>query len=108
MSDPADQEMTIRACIRISAQHPSLPGHFPGQPVVPGVVLLDRIAAAVEEAGWGAVHRIAAVKFLAPLLPEQEAQLTAICNGTRLRFHIERDGTAILRGEGELAQGRLQ
>ncbi len=108
MSDPAGQQMTVIACIRISAQHPSLPGHFPDQPIVPGVVLLDRIAAAVEQAGWGALHRIAAVKFLAPLLPEQDAQLTATCNGTRLRFHIERDGRAILRGEGELAQGGLQ
>jgi 3-hydroxymyristoyl/3-hydroxydecanoyl-(acyl carrier protein) dehydratase len=104
MSDPGIQDVTVTACIRISAQHPSLPGHFPGQPIVPGVVLLDRIAAAAEQAGWGFLCRIAAVKFLAPLLPEQDAQLTATYSGTRLRFHIERDGAVILRGEGELAK----
>ena len=29
----------------IAADHPSLPGHFPGQPVVPGVVILDEVSA---------------------------------------------------------------
>ena len=46
--------------------------------------------------------RILAVKFLAPLLPGQEAQLTATREGRRVRFKIERDGTPILGGEGEL------
>jgi 3-hydroxymyristoyl/3-hydroxydecanoyl-(acyl carrier protein) dehydratase len=32
----------------IPSDHPSLPGHFPGRPVVPGVVLLDRVVAAIE------------------------------------------------------------
>lgn len=92
----------IRARILVEADHPSLPGHFPGRPVVPGVVLLDRVAAALERAGGGRMVRIIAVKFLAPLLPGQEAQLTATREGRRVRFKIERDGTPILGGEGEL------
>lgn len=92
----------IRARILVEADHPSLPGHFPGRPVVPGVVLLDRVAAALERAGAGHLVRILAVKFLAPLLPGQEAQLTATREGRRVRFKIERDGTPILGGEGEL------
>jgi 3-hydroxymyristoyl/3-hydroxydecanoyl-(acyl carrier protein) dehydratase len=93
----------IREPVRISAQHPSLPGHFPGKPVVPGVVLLDRIAAALERAGAGRFTRIAAVKFIAPLRPEQNAELHAHCDGARVHFRIERDGAPILSGEGELA-----
>ncbi len=91
----------IRATIRIDAAHPSLPGHFPGNPVVPGVVLLDRVCAALERAGAGRLRRLLAVKFLAPLLPGQEALLTATREGSRVRFRIEREGTPVLGGEGE-------
>lgn len=93
----------IRQRIRIDAAHPSLPGHFPGQPVVPGVVLLDRVAAALERAGAGCFVRIGVVKFSAPLLPGQDADLVATRAGTRVRFRIEREGTSILTGEGELS-----
>jgi len=56
----------------IGADHPSLPGHFPGAPVVPGVVILDEILAALTE--WredSHLTVIRAVKFLVPLKPEQ-------------------------------------
>jgi 3-hydroxyacyl-[acyl-carrier-protein] dehydratase len=64
--------MTFEARRAISADHPSLPGHFPGTPLVPGVVILDEVLAALLE--W---HKncqltgIRAVKFLVPLKPEQ-------------------------------------
>jgi 3-hydroxymyristoyl/3-hydroxydecanoyl-(acyl carrier protein) dehydratase len=94
---------SLRERIRIDADHPSLAGHFPGNPVVPGVVLLDCVAAALERQGAGALRRILAVKFLAPLLPAQDAEISATLTGARVRFRIERDGTPILSGEGELA-----
>ena len=56
----------------IDAGHPSLPGHFPGTPIVPGVVLLNEILAALTE--WRRSSRVTAihaVKFLAPLKPQQ-------------------------------------
>jgi len=93
----------ISETLRIPAQHPSLPGHFPGNPIVPGVVLLDRIASALERAGAGRFARIFAVKFIAPLRPDEDAQLHALSDETRVRFRIERDGATILSGEGELA-----
>ena len=92
----------IHQPICIDAAHPSLPGHFPGRPVVPGVVLLDQVAAALERAGAGRFARIGVVKFSAPLLPEQDAQLVATRVGAKVRFRIERDGRSILSGDGEL------
>ena len=89
--------------VRIAATHPALPGHFPGHPVVPGVVLLDRIAAAIERSQGTRLAKIAAVKFLAPLKPEQDAELRITRDGMRVYFRIDRDASPILRGEGELA-----
>ena len=92
----------ITETLRIAPTHPALPGHFPGNPIVPGVVLLDRVAAALEKRG-ARLARIGVVKFLTPLKPDQDATLAIARNGMRVSFRIDRDGAPILRGEGELA-----
>ena len=64
--------MTFEVLRAISADHPSLPGHFPGVPLVPGVVILDEVLAALLE--WlkdCQLTGIRTVKFLVPLRPEQ-------------------------------------
>ncbi len=89
--------------MRIAARHPSLPGHFPGEPVVAGVIILDRVAARIEREGLGALKRISAVKFRAPLLPEQDAELQIAVTGKQVRFRLSRDGELLTTGDGELA-----
>ena len=93
----------VREHFCVGAGHPSLPGHFPGNPVVPGVVLLDRIAAAVERAGAGTLRRIGAVKFLAPVLPDEAIECVVTRDGERVRFHATRGDVLVLRGDGTLA-----
>ena len=64
--------MTFEAIRIIRADHPTLPGHFPGRPLVPGVVILDEVLDVLIE--WRQdlhVTGIRMVKFLAPLQPEQ-------------------------------------
>lgn len=84
----------------MSAGHPSLPGHFPGAPVVPGVVVLDHVLQAVQE--WQAravsVSGLKQVKFHAPLLPEERADISLEMDGVTLRFQV-------MRGEQLIAQG---
>ncbi|MGI4746517.1 MAG: hypothetical protein ACRYGI_10710 [Janthinobacterium lividum] len=59
----------------IAANHPCLPGHFPGRPLVPGVVLLDEVFALIEAdpetAGW-VVGSLANAKFLSPVGSDQQ------------------------------------
>lgn len=84
----------------VPSDHPSLPGHFPGRPVVPGVVVLDHVLDAIQ-----ALHgplgnvRLPQVKFMQPLLPEERAQVLLEGDQDRWRFRVVRDGQAIASGE---------
>lgn len=90
----------------ISIDHPALPGHFPGRPIVPGVVVLDRVLAAIE-AQHGALGplRMPQVKFVQPLLPGQIARIElepstqAQDAAPRWRFRVLRDDALIASGE---------
>jgi 3-hydroxyacyl-[acyl-carrier-protein] dehydratase len=89
--------------LRIPATHPSLPGHFPGEPIVAGVILLDRVSARLEREGLGVMCRISAVKFRSPLLPEEMAELHITVNGKQVRFRVTRGGELLTTGDGVLA-----
>lgn len=100
MTEPG-KEWIEKICI--PASHPSLPGHFPGEPVVAGVILLDCIAALLEREGCGTLRRIPAVKFRAPLLPDEAAELRVAVTGKQLRFRVSRRDEVLVSGEAELA-----
>ncbi|CAG2143260.1 AMP-binding protein [Ralstonia mannitolilytica] len=62
----------------IPAGHPALPGHFPGHPIVPGVVLLDRAIGLIGAALGRSLDacRIRSAKFLSPAEPEDALDVT--------------------------------
>lgn len=66
----------IRRRFAMSAAHPVFPGHFPDHPVVPGAWLLDQVLAALDEAGEPGPWQLAAAKFLTPVGPDAELELT--------------------------------
>ena len=74
--------------ISVSADHPALPGHFPGLPIVPGVVLLDRLLDAVEQATGQRVARLEQVKFLRAVRPDQRVDGCCSVDGTRIAFRL--------------------
>lgn len=63
--------------LAIEPRHPALPGHFPGNPIVPGVVLLDHVIDVAQQglAPDTRVCRIPWVKFLEPVVPGQPVML---------------------------------
>jgi 3-hydroxyacyl-[acyl-carrier-protein] dehydratase len=86
----------------VPPDHPSLPGHFPGRPIVPGVVLLDHVIAAIEaEHGPLGELRLPQVKFMQPLLPGEEAtvELARVPEAARWRFRVLRGETVLASGE---------
>lgn len=89
--------------IRVNAAHPALPGHFPGRPLVPGVLLLDHVVAAIERIWQVRVSGFGQVKFRRPLLPDRRAELH-LERGAGVQFRI-RDGDELLvSGSAELAE----
>jgi 3-hydroxymyristoyl/3-hydroxydecanoyl-(acyl carrier protein) dehydratase len=90
----------------IPHDHPSLPGHFPGRPVAPGVVVLDCVMAALLRDRPSA--RLAGfdyVKFLASVLPGAEVSVTCTEDAAyRLTFVCVVDGQPVLRGRARLRQ----
>ena len=85
----------------ISHGHPALPGHFPGRPVVPGVVVLDCVYAAIEAThGPLGATRLPQVKFVRPLSPGEPAQVVLEGAAPRGRFRVLcEDGTLVASGE---------
>lgn len=60
----------------IAHDHPALPGHFPGQPLVPAVVLIDHATEAARAAfALGPLAAILRAKFLAPVRPGEAVRL---------------------------------
>ena len=77
--------------LTVPAQHPAFDGHFPGAPLLPGVVLLDEMLEAVRVAGAGdSAWSISTAKFLHPVRPGDTLTLEhepPLANGA-VRFTI--------------------
>ncbi len=65
----------IMTSLPIAADHPAYSGHFPGQPVLPGVVLLDAALKALERAGQSGRWDISSAKFQSAVRPGEALTL---------------------------------
>jgi 3-hydroxymyristoyl/3-hydroxydecanoyl-(acyl carrier protein) dehydratase len=85
----------------IAAGHPAFDGHFPGAPVLPGVVLLDETLRAIELDAGGEARcwRVAAVKFLRAVIPGEALTLERerLASGA-VRFTVLSAGRAVATG----------
>jgi len=95
----ADGIETLIGSAVVPGDHPALPGHFPGHPVVPGVVLLELVEALLADNGYG-VRGCPQVKFLVPVAPQTPLTLRAeISHRTSARFAIDVAGKSAVVGK---------
>jgi 3-hydroxyacyl-[acyl-carrier-protein] dehydratase len=96
MIEPNTARYTAR--VEIQRDHPCFPGHFPGQPILPGVLLLERVMALAQASLGQPLDECTLynVKFLAAVVPGDslDVQLT----GTNL--HEYKFAVRIIQDEG--------
>lgn len=87
--------MTCRRTVSIGIGHPAIAGHFPGRPIVPGVLVLREVLETVRDA-VGKVKFVAGlptVKLTSPLKPG-EILIVEVTVETDVESVVESDGAA--------------
>jgi len=90
------------------SSHPAFTGHFPGAPVVPGVMLLDesiyRICASLDSAPLQC--ELISAKFLSPLAPGEFVHLRhRLAGNGMVDFELHASDRMVARGRLRLASG---
>lgn len=62
--------MSFSETMLISKEHPALAGHFPDNPIVPAVVILDRLIRLWQKKSHLSIKQINNAKFTRPLRAE--------------------------------------
>ena len=75
--------MESERIVTIGADHPSLAGHFPGHPVVPGVVMLGEVMTAIREMAKVNIEFVGvpSMKFMSPLNPGEPLTIRLVQQG---------------------------
>jgi 3-hydroxyacyl-[acyl-carrier-protein] dehydratase len=81
----------------VAREHPALAGHFPANPIVPGVVILEDVFAAAERLGYS-IEGVINAKFTAQLLPDEHARIDFTEQRSGLAFVVTRDAVEIAKG----------
>ena len=92
---------TARVELVVPRDHPSYEGHFPGRPILPGVVILAEALAAIESANSRPIEewRVASAKFLGVVTPGTPLALTheTLASGS-IRFEIRTPDDVVASG----------
>ena len=87
----------MSAIFKIAHDHPALAGHFLGNPIVPGVVILNYVFDAATDAGYR-INAIGSAKFTNALPPEQPFTIELQPKGSRLLFEVRDNDKLFTQG----------
>ena len=82
----------------IAPTHPALEGHFPGRPVVPGVMILDEVLAAAAGFTDAPITGVIQAKFSALLRPGELCVVSFETSRQGLRFQCRVENRIIASG----------
>jgi len=83
-----------------ATDHPVFAGHFPGRPIVPGVLLLDWAQAVIEAQLGLRFQALTEAKFHSPATPADTLELDYELTASSVRFEIR-------SAERKIASGRF-
>lgn len=94
----ARPDRTFSHACAVAPSHPSLPGHFPGRPSVPGVVLLERVESLLR-ARCFRVAGLPSAKFVRTVKPGEPLDVRVeVLDAAHARFTVEVDGATAAKG----------
>jgi 3-hydroxyacyl-[acyl-carrier-protein] dehydratase len=102
----------VVALKNVTANDPNLQGHFPGNPLMPGVLLVEAMAQTagllLPDGASAVLAQIKEARFRRPVVPGDQVRIEAALRtglGTLHRFSVEAyvDGTAVAEAEIVLA-----
>ncbi|MBI5430980.1 MAG: hypothetical protein HY938_11075 [Nitrosomonadales bacterium] len=89
------------AVLQFAADHPCGAGHFPGNPIIPGALLLDEVLAkiAAQSGGEDGIWQVKSAKFPQPVRPGDTVRIDyAQTPAGEFRFDCTVSGNRVLSG----------
>ena len=90
--------MRYERTLSVRKDHPALAGHFPGRPIVPGVLVLEEVFQTLKDQYDQdlVVTELPAVKLSSPLLPEESLYITVETEGPDTAAFLCRVGNRLV------------